>query len=574
MEESKFQKVMNRIGLICFLLFFSLSVIMVIRNGSVGGGLLSGEKRLTFAHWQLEDGFREGYADAIKEYERIKAAEGVKVKVIQTTVPVRGYSQWFLTQLIGGDSADVIELSGSDDIHNQYFLPLSPYLAGPNPYNKGTPLEGMAWRDTFADDMVGALNLTYSEYFGVCTFSTTTRMYVNVDLFEKANGHRELPKTLDEWIFSCQKIQEYGKKVGRPLIPIGVRGFDKRTIGQMFAHFNNIINADYNDSISDYGYGPTIYELYHKLAIGDKNLNLDRFLTPVEIMTQAGKYFAKGFSAIDLEQTKFLFNSGVVGYFIDGTYNAFSMVNNSNFKVDVIPLPLLGPNARYRDLGRMTEVGGGGSGRFGIPKNVKDIDLALDFLKFITSYRISQLTMVRHSKWGSPLKRMDYRAAFSPEISAMCHCPNKKNMTQEQIDEEVDLLEKCRPYEGKGYTSITQIYSIGGKTMKEHILTLENLIINQPEDPKKIFWNTILSKRHRLLQELDEVVITERRTLWNLDGMRTTFAVAGLEAVSAKDKKAYEERYKLNMEGMMNRYHQLDSLLQAIDDIPNLKEIE
>ena len=342
----------------------------------------------------------------------------------------------------------------------------------------------------------------------------------------------------------------------------------------MFAHFNNIINADYNDSISDYGYGPTIYELYHKLAIGDKNLNLDRFLTPVEIMTQAGKYFAKGFSAIDLEQTKFLFNSGVVGYFIDGTYNAFSMVNNSNFKVDVIPLPLLGPNARYRDLGRMTEVGGGGSGRFGIPKNVKDIDLALDFLKFITSYRISQLTMVRHSKWGSPLKRMDYRAAFSPEISAMCHCPNKKNMTQEQIDEEVDLLEKCRPYEGKGYTSITQIYSIGGKTMKEHILTLENLIINQPEDPKKIFWNTILSKRHRLLQELDEVVITERRTLWNLDGMRTTFAVAGLEAVSAKDKKAYEERYKLNMEGMMNRYHQLDSLLQAIDDIPNLKEIE
>ena len=169
---------------------------------------------------------------------------------------------------------------------------------------------------------------------------------------------------------------------------------------------------------------------------------------------------------------------------------------------------------------------------------------------------------------------MDYRAAFSPEISAMCHCPNKKNMTQEQIDEEVDLLEKCRPYEGKGYTSITQIYSICGKTMKEHILTLENLIINQPEDPKKIFWNTILSKRHRLLQELDEVVITERRTLWNLDGMRTTFAVAGLEAVSAKDKKAYEERYKLNMEGMMNRYHQLDSLLQAIDDIPNLKEIE
>ncbi len=538
MEETKFQYIMNRIGLICFVLFFILSVIMVIRNGSFGGGFLADGKRLTFAHWQLEDGFREGYEDAIKEYERIKAKEGVKVRVVQTTVPVRGYAQWFLTQLIGGDCADVIELSGSEDIQNQYFLPLSQYLAGPNPYNKGTPLEGMAWRDTFADDMVGALSQTYSEYFGVSTFMHTTRMYVNVDLFEKANGHREMPKNLDEWILSCRKIQEYGEKIGKPLIPIGVRGFDKGTIGQIHSHFNNIINADYNDTLSDYGYGPTIYEVFHKLAIGDKNINLDRFLTPAEVVAQVGKYFAKGFPAIDLEQTKFLFNSGTVGYFIDGTYNAFSMVNNSNFKVDVIPLPLLGPNGKYRDLGRMTEVGGGLGGRFGIPKGSKDINLALDFLKFITSYKMSQLTMIRHSKWMSPLKRVNYREAFGPEISAMCHCPNKKQMTQKEIDEEVTLLEKCRPFEGAGYTGITNIYSIGGKTQKEHVLTLEDIIINQPEDPKKAFWNSILSKRHRLLQELDETIISEKRTLWNLDGMRTTFAITGLDSLSPQDRKA------------------------------------
>ena len=135
-----------------------------------------------------------------------------------------------------------------------------------------------------------------------------------------------------------------------------------------------------------------------------------------------GKYFAKGFPSIDLEQTKFLFSSGTV-FFIDGTYNAFSMVNNSKFKVDVIPLPALGRGFKWKDLGRMTEVGSGIGGRFGVPKNAKDIDLAIDFLKFITSYKISQLTMIRHCKWGSPLKRVDYREAFGPEISSMCHCP-------------------------------------------------------------------------------------------------------------------------------------------------------
>ena len=574
MEESKLQYILNRIGLICFLLFFALSVVMVIRNGSFGGDILSDGKRLTFAHWQLEDGFREGYADAIKEYERIKAKEGIKVRVVQTTVPVRGYPQWFLTQLIGGDCADVIELSGSEEIHNQYFLPLSRYLAAPNPYNKGTPLEGMAWRDTFADDMVSALSQTYSEYFGVSTFMTTTRMYVNVDLYEKTTGEKKMPETLDEWILACQKIQEYGEKIGRPLIPIGVRGFDKGTIAQIFTHFNNIINADYNDSVSDYGYGPTIYEIYHKLAIGDKNIDLDRFLAPVEIVAEVGKYFAKGFSAIDLEQTKFLFNSGTVGFFIDGTYNAFSMVNNSDFRVDIIPLPLIGPNGKYRDLGRMTEVGGGVGGRFGIPKNARDIELALDFLQFITSYKISQLTMVRHSKWGSPLKQVNYREAFGPEISAMCHCKNKKEMTKKQIEEEVSLLEKCRPYEGLGYTGIANIYAIGGKTQKDHVLTLEDIIIHQPENPKKFFWNSILSRRHDLLQELDETIISEKRTLWNLDGMRATFAVAELQTASPQEKEAYDNRYKLNMEGMINRFQQLETLYQVIEDIPNLKEIE
>ena len=313
--------------------------------------------------------------------------------------------------------------------------------------------------------------------------------------------------------------------------------------------------------------------MIHKLANGDKSVDLNRLLAPAELTVLVGKYFAKGFPAIDLEQTKFLFSSGTVGYFIDGTYNAFSMVNNSKFKVDVIPLPVIGDGFEYQDLGRMTEIGSGIGGRFGIPKAAKDIDLAIDFLKYITSYKISQLTMIRHSKWGSPLKRVDYREAFGPEISAMCHCPNKGKMTQAQIDEEVALLEKCRPFEGAGYTGIGLITQIGGKTQKDMTLVLEDLIINQPENPKKEYWNAFLSKRKQLLNELNESIIYDKRTSWNLDGMRTAFAIGELGAVSPSEKKTYNTRYKLNQEGLISRFKNLTDLDTLTKDILNLKEI-
>ena len=178
-SAGRFQKV----GLILAVAFYILSVIMVIRNhGGMSVVFSPDTKVITIAHWQLEDGFREGISAAIEEYEKAKLAQGVKVKVRQVAVPVRGYQQWYLTQLIGGEPADILEVMGSSDIQNQYFTPLSPYIGEKNPWNKGTPLENMSWRESFADDMLSALDTAYSEFFSVCTFMHTTRVYVNMKL--------------------------------------------------------------------------------------------------------------------------------------------------------------------------------------------------------------------------------------------------------------------------------------------------------------------------------------------------------------------------------------------------------
>ena len=133
-HAGKFQKV----GIWLAIAFYILSVIMVVRNyGGMSAVFDPDTKVITIAHWQLEDGFREGIDEAIAAYEKAKAAEGLKVKVNQVAIPVRGYPQWYLTQLIGGDPADVLEITGSSDILNQYFTPLSPYIGETNPWKIG-----------------------------------------------------------------------------------------------------------------------------------------------------------------------------------------------------------------------------------------------------------------------------------------------------------------------------------------------------------------------------------------------------------------------------------------------------
>ncbi len=106
-DGSRFQ----RFGIGVAIAFYLVSIGYVLLAGKSSGLLGQDVKTITFAHWGLEDGYREGVAEAIRRFEELKAREGEKVRVIQLAVPSRGYSQWFLTQLIGGNAADVRDLA-------------------------------------------------------------------------------------------------------------------------------------------------------------------------------------------------------------------------------------------------------------------------------------------------------------------------------------------------------------------------------------------------------------------------------------------------------------------------------
>lgn len=545
-DEFGRNKWFQRIGIILAVIFYIVSVVMVIRNhGGMSLVLSPDTKVLTFAHWQLEDGFREGFDEAIKIYEKAKAEQGVKVKVRQVAVPVRGYTQWSLTQLIGGEPADVMELSGSSDIHNQYFVPLSPYIGLKNPWNKGTPLEKMSWRESFADDMLSALDVSYSEFFSVCLFMHTTRVYVNMKLYQEACGTDKLPSTLTEWINSCKKMREYGIKHERPIIPIGVRGFDKGTLNQLFSNYNSQMNADLSDTGSKRGYGVTTAEIFRQINTGE--LDKDKLLAPVELITEIGQYFADGFPAIDLEQTKYLFFSGNVGYFIDGTYNAWSMVNNSPFPVKIIPMPLLTKEHPLggKAFGAISELGSGIQGKFGITRKSKNFDLALDFLQFITSWKINQLTMVEHCRWMSSLKRVQYEG----------------------------LMKDFEAVENTSYTSVPVVFNTGTYANRKVLQWLEGTIIAQPANSRAQFWDSFIKSRGMVIDELVESSDGIRRNLFSMDGTRSALTLAQMAPQFRKaEKELFLMRSNINLEGTVSRLRALEDNTSLIDELGKLEE--
>jgi len=341
--KSKFQ----RFGLGMALLFYLISVVVVHAGRGRATTLLDPDlKVITVAHGNLEDGYREGMDEIIREFEAMKAAQGEKVKVVQSTVPARGYTQWFMTQLIGGKPADVIRLAGTPHLWNQYFEPFSRYVGKPNRFNIGTPLEGVPWRDTFVDGMETALDPTYAEYFWIAETHHTLRLFVNMDLLEKATGSRKLPEDFTDWVDICAKMKAYGEKIGKPIIPIGVNGIERSTLKMFWNTYlcqtNSYINDEQNLFCVPASSRGDIFSAFKK-GLVDK----DRFLAVVDLIRELGQYFGEGFTSLDMEQARYLFFSGLVGFLPAGSYAANSIINNSPFEVEVLPIPPLGYKHKY-----------------------------------------------------------------------------------------------------------------------------------------------------------------------------------------------------------------------------------
>lgn len=175
---------------------------------------------IRFSQWQLEGTVRDALDAIIRRYEELNP----HVHVEQIAVPDTVYLPWIQTQMVGGTGPDLAEFVWVWPNLPRYFQPVDDEIVKPNPYNRGTPLEGVPWRDTNVDGMtnedsyVKALN----RHYGITLTSHVPRIVYNKTLLKKITGRDGPPRTYREFLAVCGDVKRYADEHHLTLAPLGM----------------------------------------------------------------------------------------------------------------------------------------------------------------------------------------------------------------------------------------------------------------------------------------------------------------------------------------------------------------
>jgi len=336
--------------------YLSSVFVVLTRPGSV----LSDDKRtvIRFSHWQIETGPRKAFDAMIKRFEELNP----QVRVEQVDVPGKFYKQWLRTQLIGGTAPDIVEfghLFDADDIYPRFLEPISDYMEEPNPYNRGTPLEGVRWRDTFLDGLnTGDTYIeSLSNYYAVTLCMVTTRLFYNPELLQELS------------------VLYAGSDFNGTYI----------MLNQLLGRAGIGLNMS-NDRFREQG------QLAHGVAVeylrGSWDYRSPGLLRGFELMREVAKTMRTGFQQLGREAAMQEFLSGRAIMMVTGTWDATSLMSLAPFKVAVaeFPWPVRSDGAAYRYYWEPVSEGAGNTTvPFCLNKNSPHQKEAIDFLHFITS---------------------------------------------------------------------------------------------------------------------------------------------------------------------------------------------
>lgn len=383
------EKILNTIGFtllaVCFL--FSLGRIVLSKARNSGGAGGEGVITLRLAHWQLEGGVRDALNVLAKRYQELNP----RVQVQQIPIPERIYTNWLITQLTGGTPPDIIELGSTVTPERlaRYFIPLSNLAAEPNPYNAGTPLEGVPLRETFFDGMEGGFDETLLEYFGVPISSFAIRMFYNLDLLKEITGSDKMPQTFEEFQKLCEQTVAYSKRTGKAIYPLaGSKATGPRLLGVLFEGQTQKLLQDRVNRPGTVSSIPNAAFIADAYGRGDWSLNSPEILSGLQLMRDFGKYMQPGFMQLGRDDATFYFAQGRALMICTGTWDATSLRQASPFPLGASLVPV--PTPRTEGFGKYTfgftsEASQNAGLKFGITKASKHPREAENFLQFIAS---------------------------------------------------------------------------------------------------------------------------------------------------------------------------------------------
>lgn len=344
-----------------------------------------GQVTLRFAHWQLEGGIREAFDALARDYEALHP----HVRIEQMLIPVGIYRSWGTSHIIGGAAPDLVEIGqgmGGPEVYS-YFHPITEELNQPNPYNAGTPLAGVPWRKTYVDGMEGYYSSGYFDYYGASVFAATTRIFYNVNLLREITGQTEPPRSFEQFQRLCRQVHAFAARTNRPVMPL-VCSYGIALMDDLFRGQIQRLATEMNPGIRfppDLANSTELYLGYlnHRWSLDHPGIQ-----GAAELMRQMGREMPQGFLQLKREQAVFYFAQGRALMMMGISSDATGISQQVTFPVRAFrnPAPEPGDTGFGANmLGPNSEGAVYTYGALGIPRSSPHPDVALDFLRFLTS---------------------------------------------------------------------------------------------------------------------------------------------------------------------------------------------
>lgn len=343
---------------------------------------------LRIGHWLIHDGMREAFAQAIANYEKLHPG----VRVEQNAIPLKTWFAWQRAQWTSGNTPDIMQLGkGTSDTElARYYMPLTDQVDQPNPYNTGTPLAGLPWRETFVDGLASGMTYSVSlaENYGIPAQVNTIRLYYNRELFRTITGRDSAADlSLDEFLALGAPVRAYAAGLTHPIVPLSICGpyaealFDQisssLTQEQSIDSPSHTLRADGILFASDWLSGRWTL---------DRTPNIRATLRLWSELTALAQ---PGYAQLQREDAHFTFVTGHALFLYAGSWDYSGIIQQARFPVGIIRFPLPVPNqGRYGawTLGAPSEAESGLEAVMAISRDSRHPELALDFLRFLTSH--------------------------------------------------------------------------------------------------------------------------------------------------------------------------------------------
>jgi len=405
------ERILNGIGIgllaICFVAALG-RILWPKERGSTGEDVVT----IRIAHWQLETGVREALEAMAREYEKLHP----DVRIQQIPIPERIYTNWLITQLIGGTAPDIIQIGigMTEERIARFFVPITELVEQPNPYNKGTALEEVPMRNTFFDGMQGGYQENLLEYYSVPLSGTSIRVYYNLELLKEITGSDKLPTSYREFIDLCKTTAAFAKANKRTIVPIAGSKYNGPLL--MSALFSSQTQK-LMDKLSPTGVLLSDSALTAEWFAENKwTPNSPEVLSGLKLMREVSEFLSPGFMQLQRDDATFYFVQGRSLMICSGSWDSTSIQSQAPFAVGVgrIPFPtpddpIYGPFTK----GRISEAGTLSAVNFGLVRSSANPAIAQDFLLFLGSQPANRV-WTNVSRWIPSVVGVEPHPAAAP----------------------------------------------------------------------------------------------------------------------------------------------------------------